>query len=174
MGRQQVKCHGDETRFEIVAEYIHRRFGSSVTYIADVAGGQGLLSRILNKKYNYQAEVVDPRGYALKGVPSKQCMYSPDMAGYYDLIVGLHPDGATRAVAESAATRPVLLIPCCNEWDKTRKLGSRELVRAIVDYFDGMGIPNETVTFPFKKPKNIGIVGGHITLMQKSGQAAPQ
>jgi hypothetical protein len=164
MGRQQVKCRGDESRFEIVAGYIYRRFGSSITYIADVAGGQGLLSRILCKKYNYKAEVIDPRGYALKGVASKQCEYSPNMAGFYDLIVGLHPDGATRAVAESAVHRPVLLIPCCNEWDKTRKLCSRELVQAIVDYFDGLGIPNETVAFDFKKPKNIGIIGGCILL----------
>jgi len=158
MGRQQIKCHGDESRFEIVAEYIYRRFGSGIKYIADVAGGQGLLSRILNKKYNYEAEVVDPRGYVLKGVPSKQSEYSPDMAQYYDLIVGLHPDGATRAVVESAAHRPILLVPCCNEWDKTRKLGSRELIQAIIEYLDSKDIPNETVVFDFKKPKNIGII----------------
>ncbi|MCL2604388.1 MAG: hypothetical protein FWD90_07910 [Defluviitaleaceae bacterium] len=158
MGRQQIKCHGDENRFEIVAEYIYEHFGNSIKYIADVAGGQGLLSRILNKKYNYQAEVVDPRGYVLKGVPSKQTEYSSGMATYYDLIVGLHPDEATRAVAESAVYRPVLLIPCCNEWDKSVKLGSRELIQAIVGYFDSKKISNEIVIFDFKKPKNVGII----------------
>jgi len=160
MGRKQIKCQGDETRFEIIAEYVYNRFGKNVKYIADVAGGQGLLSRILNKKYNYEAEVIDPRGYVLKGVPSKQAEYSPSMANYYDLIIGLHPDEATRAVAESALYRPILLVPCCNEWDKTQKLGSRELIQAIVDYLDNNGVPNETVTFGFKGPKNIGIVGG--------------
>jgi len=160
MGRKQIKCHGDEARFEIVAEYIYRRFGDRIKYIADVAGGQGLLSRILHKKYNYEAEVIDPRGYVLKGVPSRQAEYSPDMAKFYDLVVGLHPDAATRAVAESAVYRPILLVPCCNEWDKTRRLGSRELVAAIVEYLDGKGIPNEIVTFDFKKPKNIGIMTG--------------
>lgn len=158
MGRQQIKCHGDENRFEIIAEYIYHRYGNSIKYIADVAGGQGLLSRILNKKYNYEAEVIDPRGFVLKGVPSKQCEYTPDMAAFYDLIIGLHPDAATRAVAESAAYRPILLIPCCNEWDKTRKLGSRELVQAITEYLDSKNIPNEIVTFNIKKPKNIGII----------------
>jgi len=160
MGRRQVKCHGDESRFEIIAEYIYNRFGNNVRYIADVAGGQGLLSRILNKKYNYEAEVIDPRGYALKGVPYKQAEYSSGMAEYYDLIVGLHPDAATRAVAESALRRPILLVPCCNEWDKSRKLGSRELVQAIVDYLNSEGVPNETVVFNFKGPKNVGIIGG--------------
>ena len=158
MGRQQIKCHGDETRFEIIAEYIYQRFGNDIKYIADVAGGQGLLSRILNKKYNYQAEVIDPRGYALKGVPAKQIKYSSDMAKYYDLIIGLHPDEATRAVAESALYRPILLVPCCNEWDKTKKLGSHELVQAIVEYLNTKNIPNEIVPFEFKGPKNIGIV----------------
>lgn len=167
MGRRQVKCHGDENRFEIVAEYVYGRFGDGVKYIADVAGGQGLLSRILNKKYNYVSEVIDPRGYALKGVPAKQSEYTPDMANFYDLIIGLHPDGATRAVAESAAYRPVLLIPCCNEWDKSRKLGSRELVKAICGYFDGMSIPNEIVELDFKKPKNIGVVAGRFNDMAR-------
>ena len=158
MGRQQIRCHGDDGRFEAVAEFIYQRFGKNIHYITDVAGGQGLLSRILNKKYNYETEVIDPRGYALKGVASKQAEYSPDMAKFYDLIVGLHPDGATRAVAESASWRPVVLIPCCNEWDKTRKLGSKELVYAITEYLNGKGIQNEIVSFDFKGPKNIGIV----------------
>ena len=160
MGRRQVKCHGDEARFEAVAEYVYRRFGSGVKYIADVAGGQGMLSRILSKKYNYEAEVIDPRGHTLIGVPSKQAYYTAEMACFYDLIIGLHPDGATRAVAESAASRPVILVPCCNDWDPSQKLGSRELVAAISGYFDQSGIPCELVAFDFKKPKNIGIVTG--------------
>ena len=158
MGRQQIKCHGDERRFEALAEFIFERFGREIDYVADVAGGRGLLSRILNKKYNYHSEVIDPRGFALKGVPSRQVEYSPEMAGFYDLIVGLHPDAATRAVAESAACRPVLLVPCCNEWDKTKKLGSRELINAIVEYFDAEGIESEIIEFDFKGPKNVGII----------------
>ena len=158
MGRWQIKCHGDGARFEAVADYVYRRFGGGVTYIADVAGGQGLLSRILSKKYNYVCEVIDPRGHTLKGVPSKTAYYTPDMAGFYDLIIGLHPDGATRAVAESALYRPVLLIPCCNDWDTGQKLGSCELVAAISDYFVQMGVQYETIAFDFKKPKNIGLL----------------
>jgi len=160
MGRQQVRCNGDERRFDVIAEYVYSRFGNSIKYIADVAGGQGLLTRILNKKYNYESEVIDPRGCVLKGVPSKQVEYTPDMAKFYDLIIGLHPDAAIKAVAESAIYRPILLVPCCNEWDKSRKLGSRELVQAITEYLNINGTPNEVVTFDFKKPKNIGIVTG--------------
>lgn len=40
MGRKtQVKCKGDEARFEEVARFVYERFGNSVHYIADVAGG---------------------------------------------------------------------------------------------------------------------------------------
>jgi len=153
-----VKCHGDDTRFEIVADFVYNRFGNSIHYIADVAGGQGLLSRILNKKYNYESEVIDPRGYTLKGVPNRKCEYTPDMAGYYDLIIGLHPDEATRPVVESAHERPILVVPCCNFWDRTQKLGAKELVASICDYLDTNKIVYERIELNIKKPKNIGIL----------------
>ena len=95
------RFHGAVDRFEVMATFIYERYGSSVNYIADVAGGQGMLSRILRKKYNYEAEVVDPRGWTLRGVPNRAEEFDPALASYYDLIVGLHPDQATRAVAEA-------------------------------------------------------------------------
>ena len=91
------RFHGDRTRFEVVAAFIYERYGRTVQYIADVAGGQGMLCRILNKKYGYTCEVVDPRGWRLKGVPGRAEELDPALAGYYDLVVGLHPDEATRA-----------------------------------------------------------------------------
>ena len=160
MGRQQVKCHGDDARFEEVAAFVYERFGTSVRYIADVAGGQGLLSRILAKKYNYDAEVIDPRHYQLVGVRNRECEYRSDMAPFYDLIIGLHPDVATRDVVESAKVRPILVVPCCNFWDRTQKLGSKELVAEIAKWLDGEGIPYEIVQFHFKGPKNVGILTG--------------
>lgn len=47
------RFHGDPARFDVLAEYVYQRYGHSVHYIADVAGRQGMLTRILNKKYNY-------------------------------------------------------------------------------------------------------------------------
>jgi len=156
MGRKQVKCRGDEKRFEAVADFIYDYYGSSVKYIADVAGGQGLLSRLLNKKYNYESEVIDPRGYVLKGVPGRACGYAANMAGYYDLIVGLHPDEAVRPVVESAIIKPVLVIPCCNYWDRNIKLGAKELILSIETYMIEKNIDYKKIIFDFKGPKNIG------------------
>jgi hypothetical protein len=158
MGRKNKhRFHGDPKRFEVVADFIYTRFQRSIRYIADVAGGQGMLTRILRKKYNYECEVIDLRGWALKGVPNKTVEFHPSMADYYDLIVGLHPDEATRPVALSALIRPVVLIPCCNFWSE-EKLGRDALVEAIESYYKENNVIFERITFPFKGPKNIGIV----------------
>lgn len=151
------RFHGAPERFEVLAEYINARYGNSITDIADVAGGQGMLARILNKKYNYHCEVVDPRGWSLTGVYCRQENFAPDLAPFYDLIVGLHPDQATRAVAEAALLRPAILIPCCNFWSK-EKLGRDELIDAIAGYYEQHGVHYERVTFQFTGPKNIGLV----------------
>jgi len=158
MGRKNIRCHGDETRFKEIADFVNIKFGNSIKYIADVAGGQGALSRILNKKYNYQSEVIDPREYQIVGINNRKCHYSYQMADYYDLIIGLHPDEATKDVVKSAPKRPILIIPCCNFWDKSKKLGTKELVNAICEYLENENIAYEKIKFNFKGPKNIGIL----------------
>ena len=152
MGRTQVCCHGDESRFEILAAFVHEHYGKSVKYIADVAGGQGMLSRLLNKKYNYVSEVIDPRSYGIKGVDRRVSEYTSDMAPYYDLIIGLHPDEATRPVVESAFHRPIIIVPCCNHWDKTRKLGSKAIAEDIALFFKQNGIAYKIEELPMKYP----------------------
>lgn len=152
MGRTQVRCHGDETRFEVLANFVYEHYGKSVKYIADVAGGQGMLAKLLNKKFNYVTEVIDPREYSVKGVERRVCEYTPDMASYYDLIIGLHPDEATRPVAESAFERPIILVPCCNFWDKTRKLGSKAIAEDIALFYEKNGISYKMETLSMKYP----------------------
>ena len=151
------RFHGASDRFEVMAAYIYDRYGSSIQYIADVAGGQGMLSRILRKKYNYEAEVVDPRGWTLRGVPGRAEEFDPSLATFYDLIVGLHPDEATRAVAEAARLKPAIVVPCCNFWSE-EKLGRDELVAAVAAFYETHSVQYEQVTFDFKGPKNIGLV----------------
>lgn len=157
MGRQQHRLHGDPHRFDVLADYIADRFGNSVRSIADVAGGQGLLARLLRKRGNYDCEVIDPRGWTLTGVRSRQEEFDPAMAPYYDLIIGLHPDEALRAVAQAALVRPVVLIPCCNFWSE-QKLGRDELLAVVEDYYCRADVQYERVVFPFRGPKNIGLV----------------
>jgi hypothetical protein len=150
--------HGAPERFEVVAEFIHERFGKGIKYIADVAGGRGMLTRILNKKYNYESEVIDPRGWTLVGTPNRAQEFNSSMSGYYDLVIGLHPDEATRAIAESAIKTKTLLIPCCNFWDESKKLGRDALIEEITNFYKEKNIPYEKIIFNFNSPKNIGIL----------------
>lgn len=157
MSRQQHRLHGDPQRFEALASFVAERFGRDVRHIADVAGGQGLLARVLAKKYNYRSEVIDPRGWVLKGVHSRCAEFTPDMAAYYDLVVGLHPDEALRPVVESALVRPVVVVPCCNFWSPER-LGAKALIEAIESFYRLHGVRCERIELGFLPPKNIALV----------------
>ncbi|GAA1393882.1 hypothetical protein ACFQZ4_01935 [Catellatospora coxensis] len=151
------RFHGDETRFDVLAEYVTSRFPQA-RYVADVAGGQGMLTRLLRKRFGLEAEVVDPRGWTLKGVPARAEPYLATLADYYDLIVGLHPDEALREVVDSARVRPVLVVPCCNFWDRDRKLGRDELMNAITAHHRALGGRVEHVELAFRGPKNHALV----------------
>ena len=153
-----TRFHGSPDRFDVTARFVSDRFGRSVRYVADVAGGQGMLTRILRKRHGYDAQVVDPRGWTLRGVESAATEFTPDDAAFYDLIVGLHPDEATRAVAEAALIRPAVLVPCCNFWDHTRKLGRDALVEAIGSFYGDHGVTSEVVTLDFDGPMNLALV----------------
>jgi hypothetical protein len=152
------RFHGDPERFDVLASFVADRYGRTVHHVADVAGGQGMLARALTKKHGYAAEVVDPRGWALRGVAAQTDTFAPDDASYYDLIIGLHPDEATRAVAEAATVRPVVLVPCCNFWDRTRRLGRDALIGAIADYYASREIVYDVVPLGFKGPMNMALV----------------
>jgi hypothetical protein len=151
------RFHGDPARFEVAARFIADRFADA-RYVADVAGGQGMLTRILRKRFGFEAEVIDPRGWALKGVPARAELYTPAMADYYDLVVGLHPDQALRSVVESAGKVAVLVVPCCNFWDRRSRLGRDELIEQIGEFHQSLGGRSERVTLAFSGPVNHGLI----------------
>lgn len=152
------KFHGDPKRFEVLAAFIRKYYGNEIKHIADVAGGQGMLTRFLHKKYNYDAEVIDTREYVLVGVKHRKEEYTSTMADYYDLVVGLHPDQATRAVVDSSLIRPTVLVPCCNFWDRTKTLGRDALLNEISKYYDENKVKWNRIVLNFEGPKNIGFV----------------
>ncbi|WP_027341469.1 hypothetical protein [Hamadaea tsunoensis] len=151
------RFHGDPARFDVVAQFVAGRFPAA-RYVADVAGGQGMLTRILRKKFGLEAEVIDPRGWTLKGVPGRAEEFDAAMADYYDLLVGLHPDEALRAVVESADRAPVFVVPCCNFWSRDTKLGRDELADKIAEFHDARGGTVERVVLDFAGPKNRALV----------------
>ncbi|HUC23306.1 MAG TPA: hypothetical protein VMA73_11415 [Streptosporangiaceae bacterium] len=117
-----------------------------------------MLTRTLRKRFGFEAEVIDPRGWALKGVPARTEFYTPAMADYYDLVVGLHPDQALRSVVESAAKVTVLVVPCCNFWTRDIRLGRDELIEQISEFHHSLGGASERVTLSFSGPVNHGLI----------------
>ena len=151
------RFHGDPARFEVAARFIADRFPDA-RYVADVAGGQGMLARILRKRFGFEAEVIDPRGWALTGASARAEVYTPAMADYYDLVVGLHPDQALRSVVESAGKVTVLVVPCCNFWNRRVRLGRDELIEQISEFHYCLGGVSERVTLAFSGPANHGLI----------------
>lgn len=151
------RFHGDPARFDVLADFVSERFPDA-RYVADVAGGQGMLARLLAKHHGLECDVIDPRGWTLKGVSHREVEYTADMADYYDLVVGLHPDEALRPVVESAVVRPVVVVPCCNFWSRSERLGRDALIEAIGAHHMQIGGTTEPVTFGFNGPKNTGLV----------------
>jgi hypothetical protein len=152
------RFHGDAARFPAVADLVGERFGGIARYAVDVAGGQGMLARLLAKRYGIACDVVDPRGWTLKGVAGLQTEYSAEMADYYDVVIGLHPDEAIREVARSALVRPVVLVPCCNFWDQSVRLGRDALLAAIEAFYAEHEVDSERVTLDFKGPYNVALL----------------
>jgi hypothetical protein len=140
-----------------MAAFVAERFGRDVRYIADVAGGQGMLARLLTKKHGYECEVIDPRPWVLRGVRHEAKEFESTSATYYDLLIGLHCDEALRELAQSALVRPTVVVPCCNFWSD-EKLGREELLQALEAFYSSATVDHERVTFAFSGPKNIGIV----------------
>ena len=140
-----------------MASFVASRFPNART-AADVAGGQGMLARLLAKHHNIECDVIDPRGWVLRGVASRAEEYTASMADYYDVIVGLHPDEALREVVTSARSRPVVVVPCCNFWTRERRLSRDELLDAIEADHGASGGGAERVRFEFSGPKNEGLV----------------
>lgn len=135
-----MKFHGAPERFEAVADLVGRHFDTNkIKYVADVAGGQGMLSRILRKRYNCECDVIDPREYGIVGVNRRVECYVPDMATFYDLIIGLHPDQALRPVVESSLYRPTIVVPCCNYWS-AEKMGTKLMRQSIEEWYKAHNI----------------------------------
>ncbi|MFH1849156.1 MAG: methyltransferase domain-containing protein [archaeon] len=136
---------GDYNRFRAMAAYICDHFTPPMR-VADVGGGKGHLNEILTAE-GFAAVTIDPSFDCpeLAGIPAR---YSAGMACEYDLIVGLHPDGATQEIVHSARTRPVVIVPCCNVWDGSVSPRARSINYTIQRFFWANGIPWERDELP--------------------------
>ena len=103
----------DKRRFEVFAQFLVDRFPGR--RIFDVAGGMGRL----NQELTARGRMVTTFDTRHKHLPVTYVIreLSLDEPCEADLIVGLHPDGATRIIIEYAARHriPFAIVPCCSD-----------------------------------------------------------
>jgi hypothetical protein len=103
----------DKRRFDLFAQFITERFPAP--RIFDIAGGQGRLNEALSKL----GRTVTTFDLRHKHLPVRfaQRAFTLEEPCEADLLVGMHPDGATRIIIEYAAVHrlPFAVVPCCSD-----------------------------------------------------------
>jgi hypothetical protein len=117
-------------RSQLLASWIADTFPPCA--VADVGGGKGLLTWLLNQA-GFRAEVVDPVDQPLPSryrdlrtgrrvrlgaddrVPRRRTRFGPALGRRYDLLVALHAHGSNLAVLDTVAQahNSCVVLPCC-------------------------------------------------------------
>lgn len=103
----------DKRRFDLFADLLIQRFG--VARVFDVAGGMGKLNEALTRRGS-EVTTFDVRHKHLP-VRFEERIFSLDEPCACDVVVGMHPDGATRLIIEYAARHQIgfAVVPCCSD-----------------------------------------------------------
>ncbi|MBX5480385.1 MAG: hypothetical protein IRZ16_00850 [Myxococcaceae bacterium] len=105
----------DKRRFELFAALIAERFPAAHR-VFDVAGGMGKLNLALTK-LGREVTTFDLRHKRAPTVRYAERRFTLEEPCAADLVVGMHPDGATRIIIEYAAKHriPFAVVPCCSD-----------------------------------------------------------
>jgi hypothetical protein len=132
------KAMADLRRFSLFADFLAQRFAARRVF--DVAGGMGKLNEALTAR-GVQVVTFDRRHRHLD-VPYVEGMFTLDQPCEAELVVGLHPDGATRVIIEYAARHRIAfaVVPCCSDNGMSYKPWMRHLTElARAQNFDEVG-----------------------------------
>jgi hypothetical protein len=136
--------------------------------VADVGGGKGLLTWLLNQA-GFQAEVVDPvdqplpsryrelasgRRVRLGGdhrVPRRRTRFGPALGRRYDLLVALHAHGSNLAVLDTVAQagNSCVVLPCCVVEEPAAPGPGQNWFLWLVDHARGLGLEPEFFSLNF-------------------------
>ncbi len=170
-------------RFQLLHEYIVGHI--SPCRVADIGGGKGLIAYLLQQS-GWQATVIDPIHQALPTkykdlltdkqvqidpsavVTRLDCMFAPELARDYDLLVALHAHGCNIMIIDAALQyhRKVILLPCCIIDEPLIPAAGIHWLQCVADYAKTRGFTVEPFQLNFKG-QNIGLYmipacGNHI------------
>jgi hypothetical protein len=142
--------------------------------VADIGGGKGLLSYVLNKA-GFQSTVIDPVQQKLpekftdlnknkniipeiESVPYIAKPYTKEMAKDYDLLVGLHAHGSMMSIIDAAVEfdKDILILPCCVIDEPIEKLPDINWRESLKEYAKKKGLYVKEIQFNFMG-KNIAL-----------------
>jgi len=103
----------DKRRFDLFADLLMARFRPARVF--DVAGGMGKLNESLTR----QGALVTTYDLRHKHLPVRfeERAFTLEEPCACELVVGMHPDGATRLIIEYAARHRIgfAVVPCCSD-----------------------------------------------------------
>ena len=104
----------DKRRFDFFAELLRGKFPEAKR-VFDVAGGMGKLNEALTRR---GCEVITfDRRHKHLPVTFAEREFTLEEPCAAELVVGMHPDGATRVIIDYAAKHavPFAIVPCCSD-----------------------------------------------------------
>jgi hypothetical protein len=112
---------GDKRRFDLFAKFIANLVPPAdrlLMRVADVAAGKGALTWALRQHGFLNIVPFEPaprRGGHVTRLGMQVRNFTSELAKGFDLIVGMHPDGATDHILDGAARYGALAVisPCC-------------------------------------------------------------
>ena len=115
----------DLQRFSLFASFLAARFDAQRVF--DVAGGLGKLNQALTALG--RQVVTFNRRHKHLDVPFAERTFTLDEPCMADLVVGMHPDGATQVIIEYAALHHIgfAVVPCCSDNGMSYKPWMRHL-----------------------------------------------
>ena len=170
-------------RFQLLHEWIVRHYPPC--RIADVGGGKGLLTFLLNGD-GFKSVVIDPYKQSLPrkykdlrqqkhkipdelSVPRINRNFDKQMAGYFDVLIGLHAHGSNMKIIEAAAEyrKDLILIPCCVIGEPIIPKPDINWLDSLEEYANELGITTKRFELNFRG-QNIGFYSSS----NKFGQTA--
>lgn len=115
----------DLQRFSLFAQFLAQKFDAERVF--DIGGGMGKLNEALSQ-LGRKVTTFDRRQKHLP-VPYAEREFTLIEPCLAELVVGLHPDGATRVIIEYAAQHRLgfAVVPCCSDNSMSYKPWMRHL-----------------------------------------------
>lgn len=135
----------DLRRFDLFADLLCTAFPHA-RRIYDVAGGMGKLNAALTAR-GCEVVTFDTR-WKRGDVRYAERRFTVAEPCACDLVVGMHPDGATRVIVEYAAAHgvPFAIVPCCSD----NGMSYKPWMRHLAELAESLALPTGETLLPMR------------------------